>query len=92
MRTRGAGARQTGHERIRIDRIVVDKQNTFALRAQPLHHGGERRGLLLIGGDPAHSNAERYKIGAQAGVRLRPDPPRQPVIAAMPFRIRRRER
>ena len=47
---------------------------------QPFHHRLDRRLLLVVHADPTQSNAERDKIGAQGGFRLRPDPPGRPVV------------
>jgi hypothetical protein len=68
---RSPATRQIGFDRIRIDRIVIDEQNTFALLRQPLHHGGKRGLLLILRANQAEPHAERHKIGAHGGVRLR---------------------
>ena len=89
---RAPAARQVGLERIGIDRVVEDEQDALALVPQPLHHRGERRLLLLVGGDPPEPHAEPDEIGAHRGLGLRPDPPRRPVVAAMPLRVGGRQR
>ena len=40
-------------------RELPREQNALALVAQPLHHGSERRFLLVVRADPAQPNAER---------------------------------
>ena len=89
---RAPAARQVGLERIRIDRIVEDEQDALALVPQPLHHGGERRFLLVVRRYPVEPHAERDEIGAHAGLGLRPDPPGRPVVAAMPLGVGGRQR
>ncbi len=69
---RAPAARQVGLERIRIDCVVEDEQDALALVLQPLHHGGERRLLLVVGGDPAEPDAERDEVGAHARARSAP--------------------
>jgi hypothetical protein len=85
-------AAQKGFDLIRVDRVVIDEQNAFALMPQLLHHGGERGLLLILRANPAEPYAERHQIGAHGGVRLRPDPPSRPVIAAMFLGVGRRKR
>jgi hypothetical protein len=59
-----AAGRQIGLEAHRVDRVVVNEQNPLAFVAQPLAHVGQRRLLLLVGGDRAEAHAERNEIGA----------------------------
>ncbi len=47
----------------------------------------ERRLLLVVAGNPAEPHAKRNEIGSHAGLRLCPDPPGRPVVAAMPLGV-----
>src|SRR5262249_26102146 len=75
-----------------IDRIIENEQDAFALVAQSLHHGSERRLLLVICGRPAEPHPEGNEIGARARLGLRPDPPGRSVFAAMALGKGGRER
>jgi hypothetical protein len=59
---------------------------------QALHHGGDRRLLLVVRADPAKPDAKPDKIGAQRDVGLGPEPPGRAVIPAMAVGIDRGER
>jgi len=55
-------------------------------------HGLDCWLLLLVRAGPAQPDAETDQISAKGGLRLRPDPPCRPVVAAMLLRIGGRER
>jgi hypothetical protein len=60
--------------------------------AQSFHQYPDRLLPLFFRADPAQSNAERDKVGTQAGLSLRPDPPSRSIVAAAPLRVGGRKR
>src|SRR5262249_52129953 len=71
---------------------IENQKNSLALVAQPFDYCRDGRLLLLVCADPAQPYAEADEIGTQSGLRLRPNPPRRPVVGAMALRIGGRER
>src|SRR5262245_65187644 len=80
---RGAAARQIGFQRRCIDRVIENQKNSLALVTHPFDYCRDGRFFLLVCADPAQPYAEADEIDTQSGLRLRPNPPRRTVVAAM---------
>jgi hypothetical protein len=65
MRVRGyeharrAAARQIRLERVRVDCVIEDEQDSLAFLAELLHYGAECGLLSFLGTDPAQPQPER---------------------------------